>query len=240
MSLKGAYFFPIPRALRTHWIYISGPELQSKCSNTAQSFMNYMPANTAENLFLQPITAHEIKLEILKLNPRKSPSDDNIGAKNRQICPNVFGENLAKIYNKSITKGDYPDQMKIAKVIALFKKGWKFMPKNYRPISLLSMFDNIFEKLLCKQLVSCIQRNNILYNYQFGFRKLYFTTIALIEFSDNAHRLLDDGNYVIGIFIDFTKAFDTVDHEILFHKLYRYGIRGHANYFFMSYLTNIT
>ena len=142
--------------------------------------MNYMPANIAENFFLQLITAHEIKLEILKLNPRKSPGDDNIGAKIIQICPDVFAENLAKIYNNSITRGDYPDQMKIAKVIALFKKGEKFLPKNYRPISLLSMFNKIFEKLLCKQLVSFIERNKILYNYQFGFRKLYSTTMALI------------------------------------------------------------
>ena len=64
--------------------------------------------------------------------------------------------------------------------------------------------------------------------------------MALIEFSDNIHRLLDDENYVIGIFIDFTKAFDTVDYEILLHKLHRYGIRGHANDFFRSYLTNRT
>ena len=89
--------------------------------------------------------------------------------------------------------------MKIAKVIALFKKGEKFLPKNYRPFSLLSMFNQIFEKLLCKQLVSFNEHNKILYNYQFGFRKLYSTTMALIEFSDNIHRLLDDGNYVIGI-----------------------------------------
>ena len=202
--------------------------------------MNYMPANFAENFFLQPINAHEIKLEILKLNPRKSPGDDNIGATLIQICPDVFAENLAKIYNNSITRGDYPDQMKIAKVTALFKKGEKVPAKNYRPISLLSMFNNFFEKLLCKQPVSFIERNKILYNYQFGFRKLYSTTMALIEFSDNIHRLLDDGNYVIGISIDFTKAFDTVDHEILLHKLHRYGIRGHANDFFRSYLTNRT
>ena len=70
----------IANALNSYFCEI-GPELQSKFPNTAQSFMNYMPANIAENFFLQPITAHEIKLEILKLNPRKSPSDDNIGAK---------------------------------------------------------------------------------------------------------------------------------------------------------------
>ena len=102
------------------------------------------------------------------------------------------------------------------------------------------MFNKFFEKLLCKQLVSFIGRNKILYNYQFGFRKLYSTSMALIEFADNIHRLLDDGNYVIGIFIVFTKAFDTVDHEILLHKSNRYGIHGHANNFFMFYLTNRT
>ena len=229
----------IANALNSYFCEI-GQELQSKFPNTDQSFTNYLPTNTTENFFLQPITAHEIKLEILKLNPKKSPGDDNIGARLLQLCSDVFSENLAKIYNNSITKGEYPKQLKIAKVIALFKKGEKYYPKNYRPISLLSIFNKILEKLLCKQLVSFIERNKILYNYQFGFRKLYSTTMALIEFSDNIHRLLDEGNYVIGIFIDFTKAFDTVDHEILLHKLYRYGIRGHANNFFRSYLTNRT
>ena len=105
-------------------------------------------------------------------------------------------------------------------------------------ISLLSCFNKIFEKILCKQLLSFIDRFVILYSYQFGFRQLYSTTLALIEFSDTVHRLLDEKNYVIGIFADFTKAFDTVDHDILLSKLDRYGIRGHDNNFFRSYLTN--
>ena len=103
-----------------------GPELRSKFPNTTQLFRNYLPADIAENFFLQPITAHEMKLEILKLNPRKSPGDDNIGANIIQICPDIFAENLIslpKIYNSFITKGNYPDQMKIAKVIVLLKKG---------------------------------------------------------------------------------------------------------------------
>ena len=102
------------------------------------------------------------------------------------------------------------------------------------------MLNKLFERLLCKQLVSFIERNKISYNHQFGFKKLNSTTKALIEFSDHIHRLLDDGNYVIGIFIDFTKAFDTVDLEIILHKLHRYGIHGHANDFFRCYLTNRT
>ena len=112
----------IANALNSYFCEI-GPELQSKFPNTAQSFMTYMPVNIAENFFLQPVTAYEIKLEIFKLNPRKSPDDDDIGAKIIRICPDDFAENLAKIYNNSITKGDYPDQRKIAKVIALLKRG---------------------------------------------------------------------------------------------------------------------
>ena len=107
--------------------------------------MNYMPVNIAENFVLQPITAHEIKLEILKLNPRKSSGDDNIGAKMIQTCPDVFVENLAKIYNNSITKGDYPYQMKIAKVIALFKKGENSCLRAIDQLVLLSMFNTFFK-----------------------------------------------------------------------------------------------
>ena len=78
----------------------------------------------------------------------------------------------------------------------------------------------------------------MLFKYQFGLRKLYSTTLLLIKFTDKVRSLLDEGNYVISIFVDLTKAFETVDHEILLYKLDRYGIRGHANAFFRSYLTD--
>ena len=119
-----------------------------------------------------------------------------------------------------------------------YKKGVKYDPNNYRPISLLSHFDKILEKIICRRLVSFLERNKILYCYQYGFRKLYSTALALIEITDFIKRLLDEKNYVISIFIDFKKAFDTVDHETLLYKLECYGIRGLANDFFRSYLTN--
>ena len=102
---------------------------------------------------------------------------------------------------------------------------------------MLSHFDKIFEKILCKRLVAFLEYKQILYCHQYGFRKLYSTAMALIEITDNIKRLLDEKNYVIGIFffIDFKKAFDT---EMMLSKLDCYGIRGHANLFFRSYLTN--
>ena len=83
-----------------------------------------------------------------------------------------------------------------------------------------------------------LESHNILFMYQFGYRKLHSTTIALIEITDKIKKLLDEGNYVIGLYLDLTKAFDIVNYEILLYKSWRYGISGHANDFFRSYLTN--
>ena len=91
---------------------------------------------------------------------------------------------------------------------------------------------------MSKSLVKFLEINKILFKYQYGFRKLYSTTLALLEFTDKIIKYFDEGNYCISIFVDLTKAFDTVDHEILLQKLEHYGIRGHANDFFRTYLTN--
>ena len=164
----------------------------------------------------------------------KAPDHDSIGTKLIHLCPDIFAENVSKIFNNAILQGVYPDAMRMAKIIALFKGGIKSNPNNYRPISLLSHFDKIFEKILCKRLVAFLEQKQILFCHQYGFRKLYSTAMALTEITNNIKRLLDERNYVIGIFIDFKKAFDTVDHEIMLRKLDCYGIRGHANMFFRS------
>ena len=92
---------------------------------------------------------------------------------------------------------------------------------------MLSFFNRIFEKLLCKRFVEFLEANKILFEYQYGFRKLYTTTLALIEFTDIIIKFLDECQYCMSIFVDLTKAFDTVDHETLLDKLDRDGIRGH-------------
>ena len=128
--------------------------------------------------------------------------------------------------------------MKVAKVLAILKKGHHYLTDNYRPISLLSCFNKIFEKLIHRRLISFLDSHDVIFKYQFAFRKLHSTSFALIEITDKIKKLLDEGNLVLGIYIDLSKAFDTVDHEILLYKLAAYGIRGHANNFLRSYLTN--
>ena len=190
-----------------------------------------MPQRINNSFYLQPITTDDILLEIKTLKHNKSPDHDLIGSKVVKLCPEIFAMNLAKIYNWGIKNGKYHEDLKIAKVIVLYKKGVKFDPSNYRPISLLSLFDKIFKKILCMRLVSFLGRNKISYFYQHGFRKLYHTALALIEITDYITRLLDGKNYPISIFIDFKKAFDTVDHESLLYKLECYGTRGLVNDF---------
>ena len=227
----------ISNSMNEHFCDI-GMKLQSEIPDYGYKYMDYMPQRIANSFYLEPITADDILIEIKRLKHNKSPGHDLIGSKVIQLCPDIFATNLSKIYNWGIENGKYPDELKIARVIALYKKGVKYDPNNYRPISLLSHFDKILEKIICRRLVSFLERNKILYCYQYGFRKLYSTALALIEITDFIKRLLDEKNYVISIFIDFKKAFDTVDHDILLYKLECYGIRGLANDFFRSYLTN--
>ena len=158
------------------------------------------------------------------MRSRRCWGEDNL------VMPRCFANSLITISNKALEIGEYPTLLKISKVIPLYKKGHKCPANNYRPISLLSSCNKIFEKI-CKQLTNFSQCNNMLFKYQFGFRKLCPTTSALIEFTDKVRSLIDDGNYVISIFVDLTKAFDTVDHEVLLYRLDRYGIHGHANAF---------
>ena len=215
-----------------------GKQLQSGIPNYGDDYKRYLPQTIDKTFFLTPVHYDELIKEIKSLNPKKSIGPGNISAKIINLCPNIFAENLTKIFNRAIEKCEYPVQMKMAKVIALYKKGKRYEANNYRPISLLSISNKLLEKLLCRRVMKFLNANNILFKFQYGFRKLHSTTHALIEFTDSVRRFLDDGNYVINIFVDLTKAFDTVDHEILSYKLDRYGIHGHANDFFRTYLTN--
>ena len=227
----------IANQMNMHFCEI-GEKLQDAIPNLGYDYKRYLPIRVENTFFLSPTNIDEILNEIKKLNPKKSCGPDNIGAKVIKLCPKIFAENLSIIYNKTIEIGKYPMALKVANIIALFKKGDKYQPNNYRPISLLSCFNKIFEKLLCKRLVKFLEVNKILFKYQYGFRKLYSTTLALIEFADSIIKFLDEGQYCMSIFVDLTKAFDTVDHEILLDKLDRFGIRGHANDFFRSYLSD--
>ena len=126
----------------------------------------------------------------------------------------------------------------MSKVLPIHKGESSEDVNNYRPISLLSVFDKIIEKLMHLRLIYFFEQNNILFNRQFGFRKNNSTTYALLDLTERIKKSIDDKKYGCGLFIDLRKAFDTVNHKILLTKLEHYGVRGTALTWFKSYLSN--
>ena len=137
----------------------------------------------------------------------------------------------------SLTTGEYPELLKVVKVIPIHKGDSTQDVNNYRPISLLSIFDKIIEKIVHKNLDFFLEAHNILFQNQFSFRKNNSSTHALIQITELIKKSIDKGKYGCGIFIDLRKAFDTVNHEILLTKLEHYGIRGNMLEWFRSYLS---
>ena len=169
-----------------------GSKLHADIPDRPGDYKKYLPPRLMHSFYLMPVVRQDILDEIKCLNSRKAPGHDSIGGKVIKLCREIFSDNLCRIFNRAIEKRIYPNDLKIAKVIALYKKGAKFDPGNYRPISLLSFFDKIFEKILCRQLTKFLEKYQVFYAYQFGFRKRHSTVQALIEFTDNIKRLLDE------------------------------------------------
>ena len=153
---------------------------------------------------------------------------------------NDISDQLVVLFNLSFTSGSFPTILKTRKVAPVYKKDSKLKCSNYRPIYLLSNIDKILERIVYNCLYKFFEDNKLVYNLQFGFRQNHSTTHALIHLTKKIREQLDSGKYGCGIFVDFQKAFETVDHTILTQKLNYYGVRGKANNWFSSYLKNIT
>ena len=215
-------------------------------SNLANSFQNtdkknyreYLGNPIEQSINLRATNPFEIKTMLEHIDPKKSTGSDDMPAKFLTISASVIAEPSSRLFNLSITSGQYPDSLKIAKVLPIFKKGEHTDMNNYRPISILTHINKIFEQLICKQMKSFLTKHNVYYDYQYGFREKHSTEHALIEITDSIKCALDSKQLVCGIFVDLKKAFDTVNHKILLEKLNKVGIRGTDNNLISNYLTN--
>ena len=155
-----------------------------------------------------------------------------------RMASSILSPLFTTIYNESINTEVVPDILKISRITPIYKSGNSADPNNYRPISTLSPFAKVLERLVYDQLELFLTKKKIIYDYQFGFRKGYSTEQAILEITDNIKTSIDNKEITCGVFLDFSKAFDTINHQILLRKLYKYGIRGTQLAWFSDYLVN--
>ena len=191
-----------------------------------------------ESCFFFPTTHNEIECLIRGLKLKNSTGHDGLSNTIlRSVYPSILHA-LFIIFNKSLSSGIVPDFMKIAIVKPLYKAKSVFEINNYRPISLLPVVSKILEKIVHIRLANFLKNHNVLFEGQYGFRKCRNTTDAILDLTGNIIDGLNKKMYTIGLFLDMSKAFDSIKHETLLKKLELYGIRGLALDWLKSYLTN--
>ena len=216
-----------------------GPSLADAIPHQNRQPESYLNERLVNNIFLTMVTEKEI-VEIVNDLNNGAPGYDDIPASILKLALPCIAAPLVYICNLSLWEGMFPDALKIANVVPLFKNGDAMLFNNYRPVSLLCVISKVFEKVMYSRLNDFLTAHQILYLYQFGFRKDHSSYMALMVLIDKLTKCLENGDYVVGVYLDFSKAFDTVNHEILLKKLDHYVIRSAALSWFEIYLSNRT
>ncbi|KAJ8047577.1 RNA-directed DNA polymerase from mobile element jockey [Holothuria leucospilota] len=215
-----------------------GHTLSSSIVNDSHSsYTDYLPPENDYVMYLHPTDENEIYNCIQNLK-NVSPGHDNLHCKVIKSVGCFISVPLCHIINLSLRNGTIPTDLKLARVIPIYKSGDKFLKSNYRPISVLPVFSKILERIVYTRLLNFLEKHGIIYEHQYGFLPKKSTSHALINFANKIIDAFENNKLSCGIFLDLSKAFDTLDHNILMYKLHHYGIRGIAYHWFNDYLSN--
>ena len=211
-----------------------GPELAKDLVSSVNP-LSYVKSNT-NSIVIQEVTYLQVRGVINFLN-NSSSGHEELSPFVAKTWINEFIEPITYMINESLKSEVFPSELKIARIVPIFKSGDPSLLNNYRPISVLSFFSKKIEKIVYNIVFDFLYENKVLYDYQFRFRSKHSTQHALITLVERITTSLDVGNIVISLFMD-KKAFDTVNYQILLRKLYAYGIRGTLLKWFEDYLSD--
>ena len=214
-------------------------DLASKIPCSNKDPLSYMGPPREASFEYAPCISDEV-ISVIKSFPVKMVDINEIPIFIFKTLSSIITPIIANFFTESVSSGCFPEVLKCARIVPVYKKGDRRDIGNYRPISTLSTMSKIFEKLMYIRVQSFLSLESIISPHQFGFRPKFSTSDAIVEYLDNVYEALDRRESVISIFLDLSKAFDTVNHNILLKKLDFLGIRGNVGDWFSSYLHNRT
>lgn len=227
---------------------LTGSELANEFNDFFVNLEDLQSSNKAcdniislcDSIFLEPVTDCEIVNIFSDISNSRSCDADGMQSRPVKYVIDIIAPYLTYIFNLSLSQGVFPKKMQRAQISVLYKKGDRNDLGNYRPVSILPVFSKCLEKALHRRLSEFLNRHAVISTSQYGFRKHMSTQHALLDQKEFILQNLEEKKVVLGIFVDFTKAFDYINHAILTKKLELYGIRGNAVSLIKSYLAHRT
>ena len=214
-----------------------GKNIADEIPDSHTDIHQYLKGNFLNSFYFTPVTQNEVSRLIISLK-NKSGHIESYNNKILKYLSTEIAPILASIINNSFTSGIFPDSLKLAKVIPIHKEGDPTNLNNYRPISILPPLSKIIERAVYGQIYKYLEQKDILIKQQFGFRKNKSTVQAITDKLKYIYENLDSDRIVFSLFLDFRKAFDSLNHSLLLQKLHYYGFRGTVHNWFKSYLSN--